>query len=49
MWDCVAKLSQAAYEDPEYVTEMNRLANKYNIFADNLFAYPGNPEVCITL
>ena len=41
------RLSQEAYEDPEYVVEVNRLADKYNLLADDVFGYPGGPEVCI--
>lgn len=47
MWDAVMRLSQEAYEDPEYVVEINRLADKYNLLADDVFEYPGDPEVCI--
>ena len=47
VWDAVMRLSQEAYEDPEYVVEINRLADKYNLLADDVFEYPGDPEVCI--
>ena len=47
VWDAVMRLSQEAYEDPEYVVEVNRLADKYNLLADDVFGYPGGPEVCI--
>ena len=47
MWDAVMRLSQEAYGDPEYVVEINRLADKYNLLADDVFEYPGGPDVCI--
>ena len=47
VWDAVMRLSQEAYEDPEYVVEINRLADKYNLLADDVFGYPGGPKMCI--
>ena len=46
VWDAVMRLSQEAYEDPEYVVEINRLADKYNLLIED-DEYSGDPEACV--
>ena len=46
VWDAVMRLSQEAYEDPEYVVEVNRLADKYNLLIED-DEYSGDPEACV--
>ena len=46
VWDAVMRLSQEAYEDPEYVVEVNRLADKYNLLIED-DEYSGDPKACV--
>lgn len=46
VWDAVMRLSQEAYEDPEYVVEVNRLADKYNLLIED-DEYSGDFEACV--